>query len=213
MRTGQERRVVISGIGLVSPFGIGLDAAWQAMLAGESGIRRIARIDTSDLSIHIGAEIPAIDWEQHITVDSMLRRCDLTSTLTVAATKFALDHAGLAPIIFGHGCGFQQVTEEASQAFWLKGADRMHPLTVPRLMFNNAASMASIQLHIAASHHAVGVACASGSMAVSDAFNRVRYGQESLCVAGGSDTVMHRGIFAFWCAMRVLSKIAEPERA
>ena len=216
-----RRRVVVTGVGVVTPFGCEVEELWQALLAGRSCIAPITRLDTSDFPVHFGGQVGDVAVTPFLPA-TLIRRNDLSTNIGLLAGGLALESAGLGAlaerkraisVIVGSAFGAMQGLQEVYDAFYLQGWRKMHPLSVPRNMFNSLSSNLSIHYKLGGSHHTVAAACASGAVAIGEAFRRIRYGEDQVVLAGGADAPICGSVLAGWARLRVLSQHPEPVQA
>ncbi|MGC9985087.1 MAG: beta-ketoacyl-[acyl-carrier-protein] synthase family protein [Polyangia bacterium] len=216
-----RRRVVVTGIGVVTPFGHDVESFWQALLAGRSCIAPITRLDTSDFPVHFGGQVADVTATPFLPA-SLIRRNDLSTNIGLLAGGLALESAGLGAlaeqrraisVMVGSAFGAMQGLQDVYDAFYLHGWRKMHPLSVPRNMFNSLSSNLSIHFKLGGSHHTVGAACASGAVAIGEAFRRIRDGEDAVVLAGGADAPICGSVLAGWAHLRVLSQRTEPAQA
>ncbi|MFC2172162.1 beta-ketoacyl-[acyl-carrier-protein] synthase family protein [Acidobacteriota bacterium] len=221
MTSIQPKRVVVTGMGVVTPYGCEIADYWTAFVEGRSCISRISRFDASDYPVQIGGQVSEVKATPFLP-DAFLRRNDLCTNIGMLAGGQALEASGLGAlsekkrpiaIIVGTGFGSAHGLEEAFAAFYQNGWQRMHPFTVPKNMFNSLASNLSIHYKLGGGHHAVGVACASGAVALGEAFLRIRYGEEKIVLSGGADAPLCASILGAWINLRILSKNPDPPAA
>ncbi len=217
-----SRRVVITGIGLVSPLGIGTEANWQALLAGRSGIGRITRFDASAFASQIAGEVKGFDPLQFVDKKDV-KKLDVFIQFAIAASQFAIDDAGLkvtaenedrVGVFIASGIGGFSTIEREHEALLKDGPRRISPFFIPSAIINLAAGQVSIRLGAKGPNSATCTACSASAHAVGDAAEIIRRGDADAMIAGGSEaaiTPMGVGGFA---AMRALStRNDEPERA
>jgi nodulation protein E len=207
------RRVVITGLGSVSALGIGVRALWDGLVAGRSGVRRITVCDTALLGNAVAAEVPAFDPAAHLPADQLLLYDRYTAFALVAAAE-AWNDAGLtladgererAGALIGTGMGGVTKQDEAFRDLYEKKNPRPHPFTIPRIMYNAAASHVSMTLGLGGPTLCISTACASGSHAIGEAAEIIRGGRADIMVAGGSDAPIAPGVVRAWESMRVLA--------
>ena len=210
------RRVVITGIGAVTPLGLDARASWQAMLAGRSGAAPITRFDASAYTTRFACEVKGFD--PHAVMDRKLaRRLDPVCQYALAAADEALRDAGLAPetlaadererigVVFGTGVGGIQTFQEQAAAWAHGGPRKLSPFFIPMMIPDMAAGIVSIQYGLRGPNHAVVSACATGNHSLADALALVRAGEAEVIVAGGSEAaVCELGVGGF-AAMHALS--------
>jgi 3-oxoacyl-[acyl-carrier-protein] synthase II len=217
-----SRRVVVTGVGLVSPLGIGTKANWQALCAGESGIGPITRFDASQFSARIAGEVKGFDALQFIDKRDV-KKMDVFIQLAIAASQFAVDDAQLTVtpdiatrvgVFIASGIGGFTTIEREHKALIAGGPRRISPFFIPSSIINLAAGQVSIRFGAKGPNSATCTACSASAHAIGDSFEIIRRGRADVMIAGGSEaaiTPMGVGGFA---AMRALStRNDEPARA
>jgi 3-oxoacyl-[acyl-carrier-protein] synthase II len=217
-----NRRVVITGIGLVSSLGIGTSANWSALLAGTSGVRRITKFDATGFAAQIAAEITGFDPLQFIEKKDV-KKMDVFIQYAIAASQFAMDDAKLpvtrenAPrtgVFIASGIGGFTTIEREHRALLEGGPRKISPFFIPSAIINLAAGQVSIRFGVKGPNSATCTACSASAHAIGDAFEIIRRGDADAMIAGGSEaaiTPMGVGGFA---ALRALStRNDEPQRA
>ncbi len=216
-------RVVITGIGIVSPVGIGRDVAWKALLAGKSGIAPITLFDASEFRVRFAGEVKSFDALQFME-KKKLKEMDRFAQLAVAAAKMAIEDAQLelptdeekneAGCFIGSGIGGLHTLEEAKRTLMEKGPSRLSPYSIPGLIANMAAGQVSMAHGLRGPSYCNTSACSSGAHALGEAAEWIRRGKVQVMVAGGAEaTVTPVGIGSF-AAMFALSKRNDaPEKA
>jgi len=219
----EQRRVVVTGMGLVTPLGIGLEKNWQSLVAGQSGIRKIDRFPNVDaFASRIAGQVPDFHAEDFIEPKE-IKKMDLFIQYSVAAASMAMEHSGFkidpqeaenVGVIIGVGlCGIDTI--EATERAYLDGGPRkISPFFIPKVISNLAPGQIAIR------HGAKGVnwtptsACASGNNAIGEAFHLIRRGLQDVVIAGGAESaITPLGVGGF-SAMKALStRNDEPERA
>jgi len=217
-----SRRVVVTGVGLVSPVGIGTEETWQALLAGRSGAAPITLFDASRHSTRFACEVKGFDplrWVEKKDV----KKIDRFIQFAIAAADFALADAGLrilpaegarAGVFIGSGVGGFATIEREHEALLTGGPRRVSPFFIPAAIVNLAAGWVSIRSGAKGPNSATCTACTSGAHAVGDSFRLIQRGDADVMIAGGSEAaITPLGVGGF-CAMRALSTRNEaPERA
>jgi len=213
---------VITGVGVVTPLGIGKEAFWDGLANGRSGIRRITRFDPSDLSSQIAGEVP--DFEPLDFMDRKdARRMDRFTQFAVAAAALALADAGLddkvplgerAGVLIGSGVGGIETLEEQALTLVTKGVSRISPFFVPMMIADMAAGQVSI-IFGAKGHNACTVtACCSGAHSIGDAFRVIQRGDADIMISGGAEAPIAKLAMSGFCSAKTLStRNHEPERA
>jgi 3-oxoacyl-[acyl-carrier-protein] synthase II len=215
------RRVVVTGLGMVSPLGIGWREAWDNALAGTSTAREITRFDASEHACRIACEVRDFDPADHIDRRA-LRRMDRVSQFAVAASRLALEDAGLqiegdgerAGVVMSTGNGSSESFEAFHTALLERGHDRVSPLTVPVTIVNMSAGHVSIELGLRGPSSCVVTACASGNHGIGDAAWMIRKGAADVMLAGGTEAGVTPFCMASLDATRALSRRNDdPEHA
>jgi len=216
-----ERRVVVTGLGMVSPLGIGWREAWGNALAGTSTAREITRFDASEHACRIACEVRDFDPADHIDRRA-LRRMDRVSQFAVAAARMAVEDAGLriegdgerAGVVMSTGNGSSESFEEFHRNLLERGHGRVSPLTVPVTIVNMSAGHVSIELGLRGPSSCVVTACASGNHGIGDAAAFIRRGAADVMVAGGTEAGVTPFCMASLDATRALSRRNDdPEHA
>ena len=214
------RRVVITGIGVVSPVGIGKEEYFSSLLAGRSGVGAITRFDTTGFPVRIAAEVKGFDPWNYMERKAA-KRMERFSQYAVASAVMAKEDSGLTwedpysvGVFVGSGIGGLDIFYEQIEVLVKRGPDRVNPFFIPMMIPNMAAANVSIALGIRGPVNATCTACAASTNALGDAFHMVRRGDAVAVLAGGAESpVGHIGLGAF-AALRALStRNAEPERA
>ncbi len=189
------KRVVVTGLGAVSPLGIGVPALWDGLIAGRSGVRRVQHFDTENLTVKIAAEVPDFDPKQFIDAKSV-RRMDRFAHFAIAATREALTDARLeitadnserVAVMMNTGGGGIPTIESNVTAMALSGPSRVSPLVIPIFAPNMASSQVSIAFGIHGPTITSAAACASGVQAFVDAVRLLRAGEADVVVTGGTE--------------------------
>ena len=217
-----SRRVVVTGVGLVSPLGIGTQANWEALCAGRSGIGPITRFDASQYSSRIAGEVKGFDPLQFVEKKDV-KKMDVFIQLAIAASQFAVDDAGLVVtadvasrvgVYIASGIGGFSTIEREHKALLEGGPRRISPFFIPAAIINLAAGQVSIRFGAKGPNSATCTACSASAHAIGDAFEIIKREDADVMIAGGSEaaiTPMGVGGFA---AMRALStRNDEPSRA
>jgi 3-oxoacyl-[acyl-carrier-protein] synthase II len=214
-------RVVVTGLGVVSPLGNDIDTFWRRLVAGESGVGPITRFDTSDYKVHIAAEVKDFDAEEFID-KRQVRRLDLFSRYAVAAAKLAAADAEFDPrpeadrvgAVVGSGVGGLQTLHTEIDKLLTKGPDRVNPLLVPMMIPNMGAAHVSLELGTKGPLSATSTACAAGSDAIGYAARIIRHGDAEVMFAGGSEApVSPVGVAGFAAARALSLRNDDPEHA
>ena len=217
-----SRRVVITGIGLVSSLGIGTAVNWNALLAGTSGVDRITKFDASEFAAQIAAEVKGFDPLKFIDRKDR-KKMDVFIQYAIAAAQFAMDDSGLpvtpesAPrtgVVIASGIGGFTTIEREHKALLKGGPRKITPFFIPSAIINLAAGQVSIRFGVKGPNSATCTACSASAHAIGDALNIIRRGDADAMIAGGSEAaITPLGVGGF-AALRALStRNDEPKRA
>ena len=217
-----KRRVVITGIGMISPLGIGNEPTWQGLIEGRSGIGRITKFDAKDFACQIAGEVRGFDPEQWIEKKEV-KKSDTFIHYAVAAAQMAIDDSGLDwkkedpdrfGVIIGSGIGGLPLIEEMHRKMLERGPGRISPFFIPGLIVNLASGHISIRFNCRGPSSAPATACATGAHAIGDAFKIIQRDEADVMFGGGSEAVITPLAVGGFSAMRALStRNDEPERA
>lgn len=216
------RRVVITGIGAVTPVGIGKDAFWNALIEGKSGVGPITRFDVSEYTTKIAGEVT--DFVVTDFIDKKeAKRMDRSTQYAVAASKMAIEDAKLdldaenrerIGVIIGTGIGGMEALYEQYKVLFAKGPSRISPFLVPMMIGNMASGMTSIKFGLQGPSSCVVTACATGTNSIGDAARAIKYGDADVMVAGGTEAPISPAALAGFGSMKALStRNDEPELA
>lgn len=216
------KRVVVTGLGAVTPLGNDVQTTWQALLAGKSGVGRITHFDATQFTTTIAAEVKDFDPEQYMDAKEV-KRNDPFIWYAIAAAKQAWAHSGLDQVelnperigvMVGSGIGGIGTIERQYQAYIEKGPRRISPFFVPMIIGNMAAGQVSIALGAQGPVSAVVTACATGTNAIGDAFRLIARGDVDVMIAGGAEAAITPLSLGGFCSARALStRNDEPQRA
>ncbi|MDQ7849614.1 MAG: beta-ketoacyl-ACP synthase II [Armatimonadota bacterium] len=222
MREREQRRVVVTGLGVVSPLGIGADRFWDAMMEGRSGVGRITSWDPTGLETQIAAEVRDFDPTEFMDRKEA-RRNDRFVLFAYAAARMALEDSGLAitpsnaprvGVLIGSGIGGAITWEEQTQILMTKGPRRVSPFFIPNVIMNMASGVVSILTGAKGPNSSVVTACASGGNAIGDAMRIIQRGDADAMIAGGTEAAITRLSVAGFCAMKAMStRNDDPARA
>ena len=222
MSSNDVRRVVITGIGVVSPVGIGREACWKSLLEGRGGIGPITQFDASDLTTQIAAEVNDFDPEQYMSKKEA-RRMDRVLQFAVGAGKLALDDADLKVeehdperigVVVGSGIGGMHTWEAQHRTLLEKGPRRVSPFFIPMMIPNMPSGQVSIQFGLKGPNFSVVSACATGGNCIASAFDLIRTGKADAMLAGGTEAAVSKLAMAGFCSMRAMStRNDDPEKA
>lgn len=192
------KRVVVTGLGAVTPIGTGLQNYWDGLLAGKSGIGPITRYDTSAHAVKIAGEVRDINAEDHFERKE-IKKLDLFTRYAVIAAREAMKHSGLDMdkedrfnfgVIIGVGMGGIATIEEQHEILLNKGPNRVSPFTVPKMIPNMAAGMVSIDLGLKGPNSAITTACASATHAIGDSWRIIQRGDATAMICGGAESII-----------------------
>lgn len=215
-----SRRVVVTGLGAVTPIGNNVDDFWTSVKAGKIGFDHITKFDTTDYKCHIAAELKAFN-PQDFMDRKAAKRMEPFSQYAVAAAKQAIDDSGLdiekedpymVGCAIGSGVGSLQAMERETQKLYEKGPNRVNPLLVPLMICNMAAGNVSIQFGLKGKSINDVTACATGTNTIGEAYRSIQYGEADVMVAGGTEgSVCPIGIAGF-TALTALSTVDDPTK-
>ena len=217
-----SRRVVITGLGLVTPLGIGVDETWSALCEGRSGVGEITRFDTTEFTTKIAAEVKDFNAEDFLPKKDA-KRTEKFIAYAVAGARMAVENARLTidgsngpriGVITGCGLGGLEMLETTARTVQEKGPKRCSPFFIPRLIGNMAPGMISIHLGAKGPNISVATACAAGAHAIGDACNTILRGQADAMITGGVESVITPTCIAGFNAMKALStRNDDPQKA
>ncbi len=215
-------RVVVTGMGVISPVGIGLGNYWKALIEGKSGIGSITHFDASEMTSQIAAEVNNFNPKDYIERKEA-RRMDRFSQFAVAASKMAYEDAGIdkenvdsdkVGVVIGTGIGGTDTFETQHKLLLDKGPGRVSPFFVPMMIANMAVGQVSIALGAKGPNFTVVTACASGTNAIGEAFRLLQMGDSDIIVAGGTEAAITPMSLSGFCSMKALStRNDEPHKA
>lgn len=216
-----KRRVVVTGLGAITPIGNDVESFWNGIKAGKVGIGEITKFDTSEYKVKLAAEVKGFVAKEHMDFKSA-KRMELFSQYAVAASLEALKDAGIdmekedpfrVGVIVGSGIGSLQSMEREEQRLLDKGPSRVDPLLVPKMITNMAAGNVSIVTGARGKCTNVVTACASGTHCIGDAYRAIQYGDAEVMIAGGTEgSVCPIGVAGF-TSLTALTASEDPMRA
>jgi len=216
------RRVVITGMGCVSPVGNSVDETWAAVKAGKSGIGLITHFDTTNFTVKYAAEVKNFNSDDYMDSKNA-RKMARFSKFAVAAAKMAIDDANLAgtedlknaSVYLGVGIGGFETTEDSCIKYYQSEGKRVPPMTIPELIPNEAAANVSMNFGIHGATHTIATACASGTDAIGDALDNIRCGRSDVVLAGGAESTINGfAVTSFEVLHALSSKFADcPEKS
>ena len=217
-----RKRVVITGIGVISPVGTGLEAFWSSLVGGVSGIKRVERFDPANFTTRIAGEV--VDFEPAQYIDKKeARRMDRFTQFAVAASGMAIADAALdlegenrdrIGVILGSGIGGITTMEEQARVLFEKGPGRVSPFFVPMMIANIGAGQVAISYRLRGPNITSVTACASSTNAIGDAFKMIQHGHADVMISGGTEAPITPLAVAGFCSMKAMStRNEEPEKA
>lgn len=217
-----KRRVVVTGLGLVTPLGIGVEETWSALLAGKSGIAPITKFDATDMATQIAGEVKDFKPEDYISRKD-IRRMDIFTAYALAASRMAVEDASLningnnadrVGVVIGCGLGGLSTIERFHRILLEQGPKKISPFFIPMLIANMAPGQISIVFGAKGPNVAIETACAAGTHAVGDAFKHIQRGAADVMIAGGVESTITPLAISGFNAMRALStRNQDPEKA
>jgi len=214
-------RVVITGIGAITPIGNNIDDLWNSLINGKSGIDRISRFDVSAYPTKLAAEVK--DFEPTDYIDKKeAKRMDRFTQFALASAKMALADSGLdlasedldrIGVVYGSGIGGIETLENQQNILREKGPGRVSPFFVPMMIANMAAGLISITFGLKGHNETIVNACASSSNAIGDAFKVIERGDADVIVTGGSEAAITPLAIAGFCSMKAMSTNEDPKTA
>lgn len=209
-----ERRVVITGIGAISPLGNDLHSTWEAMKAGKSGIAPITQLDTTEYPVKIGGEVKDFDATPFFNDPKDARRADRYTLLAMAASKMAVVDSGLDPeavdktrvgVMVGSGIGGLGTLEREHEKLLSRGPSRVSPFVIPMMISNIASGMISMEYGFGGPNMVIVTACATSNHNIGEAWRMIKFGDADAFIAGGAEaTMLPMGLGGF-SNMRALS--------
>ena len=222
----KQRRVVLTGLGAISPIGNTIDEFWKSLLEGRSGVKRIKSFDPTYFTSSIAAEVQDFDPLKYLSPKEV-KRMDRFTQFAVAASKMALADSRInldkedrnrIGVLIGSGIGGLHTTEREHAQFLAlgpeKGPSRISPFIIPMLIVNMAAGQVSISFGLKGPNTAVATACATGNHSIGDALRIIQRNDADVMVCGGTEAAITHMGFGGFCAIKALStRNDEPEKA
>ena len=214
-----SRRVVVTGMGAITPVGLNVNDFWSSLKEGKHGFGTITKFDSTDYKCHVAAEVKDFDAKAYKDPKTA-RRMELFCQYAVAAAKEALEDSGLdmekedpymAGCAVGSGIGSLQAMEREYDKLINRGPSRVNPLLVPLMISNMAAGNVSIQFGLKGKSINVVTACATGTNCIGEAFRTIQYGDADVMVAGGTESSITPIGVAGFCALTALSSVDDPD--
>jgi 3-oxoacyl-[acyl-carrier-protein] synthase II len=210
-----RRRVAVTGVGTVSPLGVGADATWKGLVSGESGAGPITRFDAADFSTQIACEVDGFDPTDFME-QREARRSDRFTQFGVASAVEAAEQAGWTSnvpyeasrvgVVVGSGIGGIETLEAQHKVLLERGPSKMSPFTVPLLMINGASGSIAMRFGLRGPNYSSVSACATGAHAIGEAANMIRYGLADAMIAGGAEAPITPLSFGAFACMGALSR-------
>jgi 3-oxoacyl-[acyl-carrier-protein] synthase II len=218
-----RHRVVVTGIGVISPIGCDIDSFWNGLLKGQSGIRRISSFDPSGLPCHIAGEVPDFIAEDYLERKE-IRRISRVAQIAYAAARQAVTDANLPPkmhhperagVVFGTAIGGLDRVDEGIQVLRSQGFARVNPFTITSGIPNLGSFLVAAKFGCLGPNNTVTTACAAGTQAIGEGAELIRRGAADIVIAGGSEALIKDFTIAGFCAMRALptSYNHDPQKA
>ncbi len=214
------RRVVVTGMGAITPLGLNVEEYWNGLKEGRHGFGEITKFDTSDYKVHLAAEVKGFQGKDYMDFKAA-KRMELFCQYAVAAAKEALEQSGINmeqedPFMvgcsIGSGIGSLQTVEREHKKLMEKGPSRVNPLMVPLMISNMAAGNVSIQFGLKGKSINVVTACASGTHCIGEAYRTIQFGDADVMVAGGAESCITPVGVAGFSALTALSTSTDPDR-
>lgn len=220
----QERRVVVTGIGVVTPIGNDLNTFWANLIKGVSGIERVTAFDISDYDCKIGGEVKNFVPAPYFKNPKDARRTDRYTQLAMAAAKMAIDDSGYDlsnpsdltrfGVVVGSGIGGLRTLEDQHTILMNKGPGRISPFMIPMMINNMASGLISMEFGLAGPNFATTSACATACHAIGEAWRMIRFGEADAFLAGGAEaTIVPLGLAGFGAMKALSTRNDEPHRA
>ena len=218
-----KKRVVITGLGVISPVGNDIASFWQSLKEGKSGVGPITSFDAADFDSRIAAEVKNFDPTHYGISLKDIKRTAKFVQFAIAAAKQALDSSGLdlnkedrsrLGVVIGSGIGSLHTIEEEYKVFLSKGPSRLSPFLIPMLIVNEASGLVAIIHGLKGPNSCVATACASGSHAIGEAYRMILYGDADVMLTGGTESCIVATAVGGFCALKALStRNNEPQKA
>jgi len=218
-----ERRVVITGMGVVSPIGCDLDTFWSNLRSGVSGIRRVEAFDTTEYKCKIAGEVRNFDPEPFFNNPKDARRADRYCQLAMAASKMAVVHSGIdfnavdpfrAGVLVGSGIGGLDTLTKENAVLLQRHPSRVSPFVIPMMITNIASGMISMEYHIQGPNMCIVTACTTANNSVGEAWRIIKFGDADVIIAGGAEaSILPMGMAGFGNMKALSGRNDEPEKA
>lgn len=204
----------MTGLGVVSPVGVGLEEFWEGLKAGKNGVSRVTHFDPTDFPSHMAAEVKDFDPKEWVDAKSV-KRMDRFTQFSLASSRMALEDSGLldtsfdknrAGVIIGSGIGGSETIEKGHYSLSEKGPKSLNPFFVSKVLINMAACMVSIKFGLKGPLSSPSVACSTGANAIGEALRIIQRGDADIMLAGGSEACVTPLAFGGFCATRSMSR-------
>lgn len=219
----EDRRVVVTGVGAVSPLGNDAASTWEGMKAGRSGVRLLENMDTTDYTVKIGGEVQGFDPKPFFSNPKDARRMDRYAHFGIAAAQMALTDSGLLEsdvdrdrigVMLGSGIGGLGVLEANHTALLTKSPSRVSPFTIPMMISNIASGVFSMEHGLGGPNMAIVTACATANHSIGEAWRMIKFGDADAFIAGGAEaSILPMGVAGFSNMKALSTRNDEPERA
>ncbi|WP_028991678.1 beta-ketoacyl-ACP synthase II [Thermoanaerobacter thermocopriae] len=214
-------RVVVTGVGVITPLGNTVEKFWNSLINGESGIDTVTKFDVSEFPTKVAAEVK--DFEPTLYIDKKeARRMDRFIQFAVASAKLALEDSRIDlskvdlnrfGVIYGTGIGGMETLENQIKIMYEKGPGKVSPFFIPMMIANMAAGQIAITFGLKGINETIVNACASSTNAIGEAFKAIQRGEADLIVTGGTEAAITPMSFAGFCAMKAMSTNEDPKKA
>lgn len=211
--TSKQKRVVVTGVGAVTSYGIGAEAFWQGLLSGQSSIDTVTAFDTTDYPSKVGSEVKDFRVDDFMDPKEA-KRNDRYTQFAVASSKLALQDAGIDStklvaerfgVLVGSGIGGMMTIETQSHRLFEKGPRKVSPFMIPSLIANIASGVVAIEVGARGPNYGIVSACASGTHSIGEAFRMLRDNKADVMIAGGSEAAVTKLGYAGFCSMKAMS--------
>lgn len=219
-----KTRIVITGMGAVSPLGLSVESLWDGLAAGRSGLSRVTHFDPTDYPCKVGGEVKDFDPSNWMDAKDA-KRNDRFTQFAIAASKMAMESAGLSAsdladpyrfgCVVGSGIGGLDTIEKQTFRLWESGPRRVSPFMIPMLISNMASGVVAIEVGAKGPNYGIVSACATASHAIGDSIRMLRAGEADVMLTGGAEASITRVGYAGFCNMKAMGTAfnEEPERA
>jgi len=217
-----ERRVVVTGTGIVSPIGVGVEEFKRALFEGKNGVKRITHFDPSSYRSQMAGEVRGLDLKKYFS-PKQIRRMDRFTQLGMIAAKEAIEQSGIdfnkedldkIGVLIGSGVGGLSTIEKEQTVLLKKGPQKVSPFLVPMLITDIASAQIAIEYGFSGPNFSISTACATGTHSIGEAFKIVRRGDAEVMITGGTEAAITPLGLAGFCSMKALStRNEQPEKA